>query len=65
MGCEVLRLSLVINIGPKILLCLKKDVPKFFKWGKQRMFRPHIYVDTSVIGGCSDKEFDAVKMKRQ
>lgn len=29
------------------------------------MFRPRIYVDTSVIGGCFDKEFDAVKMKRQ
>jgi len=22
------------------------------------MFRPRIYVDTSVIGGCFDEEFD-------
>lgn len=22
------------------------------------MFRPRIYVDTSVIGGCLDKEFE-------
>ena len=27
--------------------------------------KQRVYIDTSVIGGCFDKDFDAVKMMRE